>query len=344
MPDEDVQIADDSTEASPEDSFLTIPQVEVSEEPAQDDGFVEVDPETEEKLKKAGIELETVDPTDAEDKEVVVEEPEAEKPVPEEVVEEQPKPEEQVQVFEQPEYIEIDGQQHKVEDVLKSRAEAANKIREQGQQVAQTQTLQNAFELIMRDPEGAKLVARLSSGQLTTQPQGPQIPSGGEEFGEWLGKDLPANLGAFVQQQNGSLLEEMRRQATVQNSILAQLEGQAIAEKHGDLEPLQPYLDQISQELGQNAHLMPQEMKILLAKGLKVDSDGAVESVEQKTKEDTLAIETKHREKVMAASVESASNVSTGSAKIIDFDSMTAKQKKEHLVRNMGARIAEQRD
>lgn len=340
MPDEELQAVDDSAIETSESTLLEIPQVDAPEEVVADDGTVEVDPETARKLDEAGIELESVDPTDTEEAEKPEESKEVEIEVTDGAVADvKPEPTPEEGDFQQPELVRIDGQLHKVSDILTSRSEAASKIREQGQIVANAKKVQGALDLVMKDPEGVKLVSRLLSGQ-PVQPVGPEIPAGQEQFQEWIAQDMQANLGVFVDDRNKQVMGEVQRQGQVLNSILAHLEGQVIEKKY-DLEPLRPYLDQITQELGVNAPMIPQEMKILLAEGLKARTDRETTETTEQTEEQKEQLETKHREKVTAASVESASNVTNPVIKVVDYDSMTAAEKKKHLIEKMGVRVAE---
>jgi hypothetical protein len=307
------------------------PEELIPEEDASfDEGTIEVDPSTEAELKAMGIEIPEHDPTATEESEAITEEAGTEEAAAEETEQLQPPTEEAA--FHQPEYIEIDGQLHKVEDVLKSRAEANGKIREQGHSVQELAQLKGAFEALKQHPDGQRVLIDVATGRIP-QPKGPEIPmEDAEQFSQWLGSNLPRNLGQFVQAETKPMAEYIQRLEQGLNTVYAYLEGLGIEKKYGDLEPLNPYLERVNQALGQNAQYRSQEEKILMAEGMRSRETADETAAQQQTEQQKTETETRHRENVLGATVESANNATNVAPKIVDTSKMSAKELEKHLV------------
>jgi hypothetical protein len=299
----------------------------IQEEGASEEaGTIEVDPETEAALTEAGIEIPGADPTPTEEsEELQTEEAETEEAHPQEAAAEeteQPEPPAEEAEFQQPELVEIDGQLHRVEDVLKSRAEANAKIREQGQYLHEYSQIKGAWDQIARDPEGQKIIARLAFPQQAA-PEQFAPPTSPEEFDQWA---------ASTHQQNMELRQTVAQQQQAIYSIMAHLENQAVTSKYGDaLTELQPYIEQASQMLGEHAQYRTREEIITIAKGLKYDADGAAATTQQQTEKERTELQERHREKVLDASVESANTATNVAPKIVDPSKMGAKELEKHL-------------
>lgn len=288
--------------------------------PAED--AAQVDPATEAKLREAGIKVEGMGTPDAE--EVKVETTEAPETAEEDPLKQEIAPEEVPLIL---------GKYKEPEDAYHALEEAQRKITELGQGNAQFAQLQGAFDQIARDPQGAQILARLASGQ-PAPPTRPDIPTG-PQFQEWLGQDLQSNLGQFVGQHIQPMTERQGRLEGMVNSIYAHLEQQAVKEKYGTLDGLQPYLERVNQTLGQQAGYYPQEHKVLMARGLKAGDDAAQTASQEQTKQQDKEAKDKHREAAIAAAVETA-DVTAEPGRVVDFSKLSTADKRKKLI-EMGA-------
>jgi uncharacterized phage infection (PIP) family protein YhgE len=292
---------------------------------------IEVAPETLAELKEAGVDTSSIEPPSTEESEEIVASETDEAPA------EQEHPPVEPEGEAQEETPLIAGKYKTQDDLVKGYEEAQRKLHEQAQSGQRLGELEGAFDVMTKDPEGAKLIMRVMSGQ-PAQPQGPQIPTG-ELFDEWLGKNLEGNLGQFVDhrsQQIGGEVAQLRAQI---GQMYAYLENQATVQRHGDtLNDLQPYIEQVSQELGQNAQYYPREQLILMAEGTRAREAAATTATQEQTTKQQEQAKQDHRGKVIAASVEPANGTAKVAPKIVNTDDMTIDELEAFII-SQGAKV-----
>jgi hypothetical protein len=294
----------------------------ITEEGASDAETIEVDPETEAALTEAGIDFGATETPPAEESEETIESeteqaPETEHPAVEQVEE---TPEEQPLFY---------GGKYKTQEELENAyREAEREMHAAKQEAQRAASLQNMLDRIGADPEGQKTILRLMQ---PPQPEAPQIPQSPEEFDQWA---------AQMVQRDQAKDQQLAQLQDGLNRVYAHLENQAVVQKHGDtLTELQPYLEQVNQGLGPQAQYYPQEQKILMAKGLKADADGAVTATQQQTEQEQTELQAKHREKVLGATVEPANNAAKVAPKIVDTSKMTTEEYGKYLTDVLGVKV-----
>jgi hypothetical protein len=303
----------------------------ISEEDAAfDEGTIEIDPSTEAELKAMGIEIPGDEVPSTEESEEIAESPEAEAPIVEDP------PAEPVVEEEKPLIL---GKYKSYDDLEAAHQEAQRRISEDGHIRKQYEQAQTAWDLLRQHPDGPRIISEIMSGR-PPQPQTPEIPlEDSQQFSEWLGSNLPNNLGTFVQHQNRPMQQKLGQVEQTLNTVLAYLENQAVESKYGDtLGELQPHIEGVMHELGPRAQYFQREDIIRLAKGRMYDALQSEQAAQQQTEQQKHETEQRHREKVLSATVESADNATEVAPKIVDTSKMSAKELEKHL-RSQGVKI-----
>ena len=296
-----------------------------------DDALVEIDDETQAKLDKAGITIEDQTETPATEEETQEVDGSETAPIEEHPLSEPAVEEEQPLIF---------GKYKTIEEAERGYTEAVGKLTQTSQQLSQAQEARALVNQLMQRPDGQQALMAVASGQPYQQPQPKptvEIPNDPTEFYDWLGQS-PNNMATYIQHQNRPLVEENQGLKQTVGSILGYLEQQVVKEKYGDqLKELAPFLEQVDQELGPNAQYYQVEHRMRMARGLQAEQAMSQQTQQTQQKQVEQEQMDRHRQKVMAETVETA-NTTAKPGKVIDFNKMTAKQMRAAILQMDGAK------
>jgi hypothetical protein len=203
------------------------------------------------------------------------------------------------------------------------------------QQLSQSQQAVDIVNQLMQRPDGQQLLMSMVNGQPYQPPQAKptaEIPGMDDpEFFDWVGKS-PKNLAAFVQQQSNPYTDRIEQQDQTIKSILGFLEQEAVEKKYGgQMKELSPFLQQVDQQLGQNAQYYPVDQRMLMARGLQAEqatATASADTLQKQTEQDQID---RHRDKVLAETVETA-NTTAKTESVVNFSKLNAKQMRAALI------------
>ncbi len=135
------------------------------------------------------------------------------------------------------------------------------------------------------------------------------------------------DLNKVIDQRSQQYGAELARMQTEMNQVYAYLENQAVEAKHGDtLNDLQPYIQQVTQELGQDARFYPRQRLIQMAAGARALEEMAATATQTQSTEQQAQADKQHRDKVMAASVEPANGATKVAPKVVETSKMNSEE------------------